>query len=77
MEYVPAAKVEVVNVACPDPFSAAVSKISLLSLKETVPVGIGAPTWPVTFAVKVTDCPTFAVVGEICSAVELVSKVVV
>jgi len=56
MECVPAARVEVLNCACPL-LSATVPSAVAPSLNVTVPVGV--PEADVTVAVNVTDCPTF------------------
>jgi hypothetical protein len=58
MEWTAIASEEVVNVACADPFSTAVSIAVTPSLKITVPVGVTPlPVVGVTVAVNVTDWP--------------------
>ncbi len=60
MVWVPRLRAAVVNVACP-PLSVPVPSVVPPSLNVTTPVatvGIVAPTFGDTVAVKVTDCPT-------------------
>ena len=52
------ASAEVVYVATPEPFRAPVPRVVAPFLKVTVPVGVGTPEFPVTFAVNVTADPT-------------------
>ena len=59
MECDPSTNAEVVNVACPEPFSVPVPSVVVPSLNVTVPVGVPEPgEAAATVAVKVTDCPT-------------------
>jgi hypothetical protein len=58
MECEPTLRVEVVNVAWPEPLSVPVPSVVAPSLKVIVPVGVPLPgALTVTVAVKVTDCP--------------------
>jgi hypothetical protein len=51
-------RVAVLNVTCPEPFSAPVPTVVLPSLNVTVPLGVPLPgESAVTVAVNVTDCP--------------------
>ena len=52
--WLPAGSVEIVKVACPEPFKFPVPKRLAPSSKFTVPVGVPEPE---TVAVNVTDCP--------------------
>src|SRR5271169_6059401 len=58
IECVPTDKVEVLNVATPEPFSVAVPRTLVPSSKVTVPVGVPEPgALAVTVVVKVIDSP--------------------
>jgi hypothetical protein len=54
IECCPTAKLEVANVATPEPLSVTVPSVVEPSLKAAVPVGVPVPGFPATVAVNVT-----------------------
>ena len=74
MEWLPVESAEVVNVACPEPFSVPVPRVVEPSRKLTVPVGMPEPgELAVTVAVSVTDWPEITGLFELETAVAVES----
>jgi hypothetical protein len=75
IECIPTARVEVVKVATPDPFSVPVPRVVVPSINVTLPVGVSL--LGETVAVKVTLLPTVILLAVVISAVVVLSVVTV
>jgi hypothetical protein len=69
MGSIPIGRVVVVRVATPLAFRVALPRLVDPFENVTVPVGVVVPDCEVTVAVRVTVCPTVAVVGDAWSVV--------